>query len=335
MASSHNGTPVTGTTRPGTTGATGEPENASVLIFNDTGEYLLHLRDHVPGIWEPGSWSLLGGGREPGDGSLEQTARRELLEETGLVLPVLEPFLVKNATDADGSTVAVQIYEGRWNGDPDALRLTEGVMLRWFRPEIMPRLRLSPSTLELVRHHAEGHSSPHSGATVREGGTAAPHGPAAPGTASRPAAHRTVPNVIGVHLYLENPAGEVLLGLRHPDSGYAGRVWHFLAGHCEQESSISCLVREAREEAGLVIRPQDAEFAHAVHLVDEPGRQPRMQLVFRVRRWEGQPQLREPDKCLSWKWWDPHALPARIVPYTRAAIAGILAGRHYTELGWS
>ncbi|GES33338.1 hypothetical protein San01_58260 [Streptomyces angustmyceticus] len=37
-----------------------------------------------PGTWEPGSWSLLGGGREPGDRSLEDTARRELWEEAGL-----------------------------------------------------------------------------------------------------------------------------------------------------------------------------------------------------------------------------------------------------------
>jgi hypothetical protein len=53
-----------------------EPQNASALIYNPRGEYLLHLRDNIAGIWEPGSWSLLGGGREPGDASLEDTIRR-------------------------------------------------------------------------------------------------------------------------------------------------------------------------------------------------------------------------------------------------------------------
>ncbi|MET9535032.1 hypothetical protein ABZY02_31470 [Streptomyces sp. NPDC006649] len=50
-----------------------EPEraHASALIYNDRGEYLLHLRDYFPGqIWEPGMWSLLGGGREPQDAPL-------------------------------------------------------------------------------------------------------------------------------------------------------------------------------------------------------------------------------------------------------------------------
>ncbi|MEW2402914.1 NUDIX domain-containing protein [Streptomyces sp. NPDC046862] len=287
------------------------PWNASVLIVNDAGEYLLHLRDHIPGIWEPGAWSLLGGGRTPGDRSLEETARRELMEEAGLDLPVLEPFQVEHATGADGLTVSIQVFAGRWNGDPDALRLTEGVMLRWFAPEIMPRLRMSPSTLDLVRRHVAQRSGAQ--ATTDRG---------------------TVPNVIGVHLYLENEHGAVLLGLRHPDCAYAGRTWHFLAGHCERESAITGVVREAREEGGLLIRPEDVELVHVVHMSNGPGRQPRMQMIFRARSWEGEPEVREPDKCLAWRWWDPRDLPDNVVPYTRTAIEGIRAGRLYTEMGW-
>ncbi|MER5549859.1 NUDIX domain-containing protein [Streptomyces sp. NPDC002589] len=141
-------------------------------------------------------------------------------------------------------------------------------------------------------------------------------------------------HVIGVHLYVENDDGHVLLGLRHPDSKYAGNTWHFLAGHCEQESATACLVREALEEAALVIDPADVELVHVVHLVDSPAGQPRMQMVFRARRWEGSPEVREPDKCLAWQWWRPESLPEPVVPYTRAAIAGIAEGRAYTEMGW-
>lgn len=46
--------------------------NASALIHDGAGAYLLHLRDEIPGIWEPGSWSLLGGGREPGGALLHR-----------------------------------------------------------------------------------------------------------------------------------------------------------------------------------------------------------------------------------------------------------------------
>ncbi|MET9956551.1 NUDIX domain-containing protein [Streptomyces sp. NPDC006339] len=141
-------------------------------------------------------------------------------------------------------------------------------------------------------------------------------------------------NGIGVHLHLEDDEGRVLLGLRHPDSAYAGNTWHYLAGKCEQESAVTCLVWEAREEAGLVIDPADVELLHVVHAVDTPGGQPLMQLVFRARRWQGVPQVLETDKCLTWRWWPPHALPERLVPYTRTALTAIAEGRTYSQWGW-
>ncbi|GAB7029009.1 NUDIX domain-containing protein [Streptomyces sp. NPDC021749] len=315
------------------------PTNASALIHDGHGAYLLHLRDQIPGIWEPGSWSLLGGGREPGDRSLEETIRRELREEAGLDIPDLLPFAVEGARGSEGTTVRVQIFTGRWVGDPAELELTEGVMLHWFRPEIMPRLRMAPSTLALIRRHAAlsaaaGHDASALG-TTGAGSVGTTHRPPRPrAPSSSGAAGKAALHLIGVHLYLENAEGEVLLGLRHPDSACAGATWHFLAGHCERESAVARLVREAREEAGLLIEPGDVEYVHAVHLVDAPGTRPRLQLVFRARRWTGTPEVREPDRYLGWGWWRPEGLPEPIVPSTRTAIEGIRAGRLYGELGW-
>lgn len=289
-----------------------EPVNASALIHDGAGRYLLHLRDHREDVWEPGAFALLGGGKEPHDPSLKATLLRELSEEVpGLHLSDLVPFAVEEATSVEGLCVPIQVFAGRWTGDPDTLPLHEGVLLRWFSPEMLHRLRLSPSTADLLYRHA------------------------AQAASSQPVtANATVPNVIGVHLYLEDDQGRVLLGLRHPDSPYAGGMWHFLAGHCERESAIQCLVREAHEEAGLVIDPADADHVHTVHLRDTPEAEPRMQMVFRVRAWQGTPQLLESDKCLEWQWWQPQDLPEPIVPYTRHAIEQILAGRPYSELGW-
>lgn len=304
-----------------------EPEaaNASALIYNDRGEYLLHLRDYFPGrIWEPGMWSLLGGGREPQDATLKDTVRRELAEEAGLDLADLTPFGTEYASDEGGATVPIAIYAGRWNGDPRELHLTEGVMLAWFTPDDLHRLRIAPTTSDLVRRHAASlpaSTAPPSGPTAHEG-----HRPVSP--------RGTVLNVIGVHLYLEQPDGTVLLGLRHPDSAFAPSTWHALAGHCEQENAITCLIREAREEAGLHIERQDIELVHVVHHIDKAGDQPRMGLFFRARAWSGEPELREPDKCTQWKFWNPAALPDDLVPYTRVAIEKIQNGELYSETGW-
>ncbi|MEU6106473.1 NUDIX domain-containing protein [Streptomyces flaveolus] len=308
-----------------------EPEtaNASALIYNDRGEYLLHLRDYFPGqIWEPGMWSLLGGGREPQDATLEHTVRRELDEEAGLHIADLSPFAVEEATDDADATVPIAIYAGRWNGDPHQLHLTEGVMLAWFAPDDLHRLRIAPTTSDLVRRHAAKRTA----GTTRT----AQQSEATSIDERRPASPRgTVLNIIGVHLYLERPDGTVLLGLRHPESAFAPSTWHVLAGHCEQESAITCLIREAHEEAGLQIQPQDVELVHVVHHIDRAGDRPRLGLFFRARTWAGEPQLREPDKCTQWKFWHPTALPDHLVPYTRVALEGIRAGRLYSETGWA
>ncbi|WP_224306772.1 NUDIX hydrolase [Streptomyces olivaceus] len=300
-----------------------EPEtaNASALIYNDRGEYLLHLRDYFPGqIWEPGMWSLLGGGREPQDATLEHTVRRELAEETGLDLAALSPFGTEYASHDDGTTVPIAIYASRWNGDPRELCLTEGVMLAWFSPHDLHRLRIADTTSDLVRRHAASLPAAQSSPEHEEKRLAPPYG--------------TVPNIIGVHLYLERPYGTVLFGLRHPDSAFAPSAWHVLAGHCEQENAIDCLIRETREEAGLCIERQDVELVHVVHHIGQPRNPPRLGLFFRARTWSGEPVLREPDKCIQWKFWDPAALPADLVPYTRLAIAKIQNGELYSETGW-
>ncbi|WP_447035460.1 NUDIX domain-containing protein [Streptomyces sp. DSM 118878] len=298
-----------------------ERANASALIYNDRGEYLLHLRDYFPGqIWEPGMWSLLGGGREPQDATLEHTVRRELTEEAGLDIADLTPFGTEYASDDAGATVPIAIYTGRWNGDPRDLHLTEGVMLAWFTPDNLHRLRIADTTSDLVRRHAASHPTTQSGPEPEEESPASPHG--------------TVPNIIGVHLYLERPDGTVLLGLRHPDSEFAPSTWHVLAGHCEQENAIACLIREAAEEAGLHIKRKDVELVHVVHHIGKPRNPPRLGLFFRARAWSGEPELREPDKCTQWKFWDPATLPDALVPYTRLVIAKIQNGELYSETGW-
>ncbi|MET8506591.1 NUDIX domain-containing protein [Streptomyces sp. NPDC004787] len=302
------------------------PVNASALIHDGEGRYLLHLRDaDKPEIWAPGTWSLLGGGREPQDASLLDTVRRELREEAGLSVPDLEEYGRERVAGPGGTPVTIQHFVGTWRGDPAALPLTEGVMLAWVRPEQFAHMTMLPSTRELLLRHAAAH--PPSGAG------AAPVKPARAGRAG-PGSAGAVAHVVAAHLVLEHE-GKVLLGLRHPDSAFAGGLWHVLAGHCEDESATACLVREAREEAGLAIDAADLELVHTVHAVDGPGQPPRLQLFFRARRWTGTPEPREPDKCVAWRWWDATDLPEALVPYTRAALDGVRAGRAYTESGWA
>ncbi|MFE3645766.1 NUDIX domain-containing protein [Streptomyces sp. NPDC059169] len=114
-----------------------EPVNASTLIHEGAGRYLLHLRDHKPdAIWQSGAFALLGGGRKHDGQSLEGTLLRELSEEVpDLRLEGVQPYAVEAATSIDSLSVPVRVFAGQWRGNPDRLRLHEGVLLRWFAPD--------------------------------------------------------------------------------------------------------------------------------------------------------------------------------------------------------
>ncbi|WP_369380456.1 methyltransferase domain-containing protein [Streptomyces sp. cg36] len=130
-----------------------EPHGAVALIVNSQGEYLLHLRDNFPHIAFPGMWSLLGGCRD-GDETPEQTIVRELDEEAGLRLADLKHYTTVTSTPSDGESGPVAIFVGHWDGDADALPLSEGVMLRWFAPTMVPRLVMVPWAAQAITQHS-------------------------------------------------------------------------------------------------------------------------------------------------------------------------------------
>ncbi|MET8744825.1 NUDIX domain-containing protein [Streptomyces sp. NPDC004728] len=297
------------------------PQSAStaVLIVNSRGEYLLHLRDAHKPICDPGTWSLVGGGPEPGE-TLDEAIAREILEETGLVLSGVTAYTTVQAHGPDVSEGNIQVYVARWDGVAHDLPVTEGIMFAWFDIATMEQLAMCPWAHEVIKAHHVEHPAPLLPGPrddVCQGGAGA------------------VKNVIGAHLFLERD-GRTLLGRRHPDVDFAGGVWHALAGHVEWESVRACLIREAFEEAGIIVEPADLTLVHTVHLLaDRENAEPRIQLFFRAGRWSGEPEIREPDRCTAWQWWPLDGLPDPMVGYTRAAIEGILAGTAYTELGWA
>lgn len=61
------------------------PGTAVAAIITVKGDYLLQLRDNIPGIFFPGHWGCFGGGVDPGE-ALETAVARELNEELGLSL---------------------------------------------------------------------------------------------------------------------------------------------------------------------------------------------------------------------------------------------------------
>ncbi|MEU4359966.1 methyltransferase, FxLD system [Streptomyces virginiae] len=117
---------------------------------------------------------------------------------------------------------------------------------------------------------------------------------------------------------------EVLLSRRAGDV-YASGLWHAPSGHVEFETVVDAVVRETREETGLVVDPSDVRPAVTVHH-RPPGGQARIGFFFEVRRWSGTPRVMEPDKCDAIEWFALDKLPASMVAYCRAGLDAYRAG---------
>jgi len=133
-----------------------------------------------------------------------------------------------------------------------------------------------------------------------------------------------------VHLVLER-AGQVLL-LRRANTGYEDGKYSLVAGHVDgHETARAALCREAWEEAGLTIAPEDLTLVHLIHRLSDGER---LSMFFHATRWQGEPVNREPHKCSELRWLARDALPEPMVPYVRHALAQIAGGNAYSEFGW-
>ncbi|MBH0778467.1 NUDIX hydrolase [Nocardia bovistercoris] len=146
-------------------------------------------------------------------------------------------------------------------------------------------------------------------------------------TDAKPQRHKVTGDV---HLLLRR-GDEVLFGRRR-NTGFEDGAWHLPSGHLEaDESVVDALIREADEEIGVRIEPNDVRFTHIMHNSSSGGR---IAFFFTARTWQGEPVNREPDKCGDLKWFAADALPDRMIAYCRTAMAHIAESRPFSIYGW-
>ncbi|MBB0243642.1 phosphotransferase [Streptomyces alkaliphilus] len=145
---------------------------------------------------------------------------------------------------------------------------------------------------------------------------------------------------LDVHLIAlrAGPAGPEVLLSRRAGGVYAAGCWHLVSGHLDGpwEDMVTALVRETREEAGIVVDPADVHAAVTVHH-RSPAGGARIGVFFEVRRWDGTPKVMEPRVCDAMDWFALDRLPEPMVAYCRAGLDAYRAGArmavHFQEPG--
>lgn len=136
--------------------------------------------------------------------------------------------------------------------------------------------------------------------------------------------------VTAVHLLLLD-GGKILL-LRRYNTGYKDGFYSVVAGHLDgNERAISAMAREAKEEAGIILKETDLSFIHVSHRRSD---EERIDFFFAAEKWEGSIENKEPHKCDDLRWFSINDLPENMVPYVKKAIDNYRENIAFGQFGW-
>ena len=137
--------------------------------------------------------------------------------------------------------------------------------------------------------------------------------------------------VVAAHLFLLRD-DRVLL-LRRRNTGHEDGNYGVVAGHVGGGEEIAAaMIREAREEAGIAIAPEDLRVVGAMHR--RASGEERIDFFLAAAAWSGAIENREPDRCDELAWFPADALPENTIPYVRVALKRYRRGEWFTSFGW-
>ncbi|MDG1950897.1 MAG: NUDIX domain-containing protein [bacterium] len=138
--------------------------------------------------------------------------------------------------------------------------------------------------------------------------------------------------IASIYLVLKNEKDEVLLLLRK-DTGYKDGEYGLPAGHVDGNEELPiAMVREAKEEAGIDINPEDLEMIHVMHRHN--GDHERLDFFFTCNKWEGEVTNTEPHKCAELAWYAMDNLPENVIDYYKQMFDHVAERKFYSSFDW-
>lgn len=122
---------------------------------------------------------------------------------------------------------------------------------------------------------------------------------------------------------------KILLSRRY-NTGYFDNYYSFPAGHLDGEETLKqAMVREAKEETGIILDLSDLELIHTMNRKISGNE--RIDFFFTAKKWVNEPKIIEPEKCDDLSWFEFNNLPNNIIPYIKQAIDSISNNINYSE----
>lgn len=126
--------------------------------------------------------------------------------------------------------------------------------------------------------------------------------------------------------------GNILLSRRF-NTGYMDGNYTLVSGHLEENEGVTnAMIREAKEEAGIILKKESILVQHTQHRKC-PDRE-YVDFYLTAENWSGEPINQEPDKCDDLAWFPLDNLPKNILPNVIFVLDQIKKGNYYSEFGW-
>jgi len=106
-----------------------------------------------------------------------------------------------------------------------------------------------------------------------------------------------------------------------------------IGGRCEANETVkAAAIREAFEEVGVILKPEDLHLVHTIHSKEK--NEEVLGFYFVAENWEGEPFNKDTSKHACIEWFPLDKLPEDLIPRNRQAIECWKKGIAYSEYGW-
>ena len=126
---------------------------------------------------------------------------------------------------------------------------------------------------------------------------------------------------VPVGAILINEDNKILLQKRC-NTGYMDGMYAIVSGHLEKnESMLSGIIREVKEEIGVELSSDKVEFVCIIRRGDNDDY---INSYFKCDNFAGDVKNMEIDKCTELKWFNINELPDNIIPNDKRAIKNMI-----------
>jgi ADP-ribose pyrophosphatase YjhB (NUDIX family) len=130
-------------------------------------------------------------------------------------------------------------------------------------------------------------------------------------------------------VYLVLLKDKKILLLRRFNTGWEDGKYTLISGHIDGNETIAqAMSREAFEEAGIKIEPENLKVSHVMH---RKSNKEYIDFFLTSTAWIGTPKIKEKNKADDMKWFEVNVLPVNLLPHVKYALSEIERGNTFSE----